>query len=55
MEPVKRPKSYIAIKLNIFIKGKKEAIEKAKNDKPDLVLRINGSKLNQSLTVAAVC
>ena len=39
----------------LLIKGKKEAMEEARKDKPGLVLWTDGSKLDQGQTAAAVC
>lgn len=55
VELVRRPDSYSLVKLDVIIKDKKEIMEEAKKDKPGLVLWIDGSKLDQGQTTAAIC
>ncbi len=42
VEPDRRPDSYSLVKLDVIIKGKKEAMKEARKDKPGLVLWTDG-------------
>ena len=55
VEPVKELDSCSLLSLDVVIKGKKEAMEEARKDKPGLVLWADGSKLDRGQTAAAVC
>ena len=55
VELVRGPDSCSSAKLNVIIKGKKEAMEEARKDKPGLVFWTDGSKLDQGQIAAAVC